>query len=128
VDKHNPQVMSIRGMQIDQIDLQATVEKLLLRLSTSVSSLVVHDGVYELVFLSPGDSPEGATKEIIRLDAATMLPISAESFEGTQLVQHAEWSDYIVNAGLPDRLFDVNWDPHQLETGGIPSVLSVPLR
>ena len=43
VDKHNPQVTSIRGMTIDQIDLQATLEKLLLRLSTSASSIGTPD-------------------------------------------------------------------------------------
>jgi outer membrane lipoprotein-sorting protein len=129
VDKHNPQVTSIRGMTIDQIDLQATLEKLLLRLSTSASSLSVREGIYELVFLPRDPSAEGGTtKEIISLDSATMLPVSAESFEGSRRVQHADWSDYILNAGLPDQLFDINWDPRQLSASGIQSVQSVPLR
>jgi outer membrane lipoprotein-sorting protein len=129
VDKHDPQATSIRGVAIDQIDLQATLEKLIFHLAASACSLELRDGVYEMVFVPRDPTVNGGvTKDIIRLDAATLLPISADSYEGSERVQHAEWSGYILNAGLPDQLFDVKWNPRQLEASGIPSVQALPVR
>jgi outer membrane lipoprotein-sorting protein len=123
MDKANPQVTSIRGAAIDQIDLAATLEKMRFHLSESACSLAEGSGVLELTFVPRDPSRnDGVTREIIRLDAVTLLPVSAESYEGAELVQRAQWSGYILNAGLPDNLFDVQWDPRQLEKNGIPTL------
>ncbi len=129
VDKHDPQATTIRGVALDQSDLQATLERMQLHLAESVCTLSAPAGVYEMVF-EPRDPSRnaGVTREVIRLDAATLLPVSADSFEGERLVQHAEWSSYIIDAGLPDRLFDSFWDPAQLEGLGIRSVHALPTR
>ncbi len=129
VDKHDPQATSIRGVAIDQIDLQATLEKLIFHLAVSAGSITLEGGVYEMVFVPRDPTVNGGvTKDIIRLDATTLMPISADSYEGNEHVQHAEWSGYILNAGLPDQLFDVKWDTRQLEASGIPSVQALPVK
>ena len=129
VDKHDPQATTIRGLAFDQSDLQATLEKMQFHLAESACALAVGAGIYELVF-EPRDPSRngGVTKDIVRLDAATLLPASSDSFEGSQLVQHAQWSSYILNAGLPDQLFDVFWDPRQLAGMGIQSVHALPVE
>ena len=93
-----------------------------------------------MVLLSRASAPEivfeprdpshtaGVTKEIVRLDATTLLPLSTDSFEGSKLVQHAAWSSYILNAGLPDQLFDAFWNPGQLGSMGIESIHTLPLK
>lgn len=129
VDKHDPQATTIRGLAFDQSDLQATLEKMQFHLAESACTLAMGAGIYEMVF-EPRDPSRsgGVTKDIIRLDAATLLPVSSDSFEGGRLVQHAEWFSYIINAGLPDQLFDVHWDPRQLAGMGIQSVHALPVK
>ncbi len=129
VGKQDPQATTIRGLAFDQSDLQATLEKMRFHLSESACALIEEAGIYELLF-EPRDPSRngGVTKDIVRLDAVTLLPVSADSFEGGTLVQHAQWSSYILNAGLPDQLFDVFWDPRQLAGMGIESVHALPLR
>mgnify|MGYP001163299303 CR=1 FL=1 len=129
VDKHDAQATTVRGLTFDQSDLQATLEKMELHLSVSRCSIVDGAGFYELEF-EPRDPSRlgGLTREIIRLDESSLLPISSDSFEGETLVQHAVWSSYILDAGLPDELFDVRWDPGRLAVLGIRSVHEVPLR
>jgi outer membrane lipoprotein-sorting protein len=129
VDKHDAQATTIRGLAMDESDLQATLEKMRFHLAESSCTLAVGAGIYEMVF-EPRDPSRngGVTKDIIRLDAVTLLPVSSDSFEADRLVQHAEWSSYILNAGLPDQLFDVFWDPRRLEGMGIRSVHELPLK
>ena len=70
----------------------------------------------------------GVTRDVIRLDMATLLPVSTDSYEAERHVQHAEWSAYILDAGLPDELFDVRWDAARLTDLGIRSVHGLPLE
>lgn len=128
VDKHDPQATTIRGLAFDESDMQATLEKMRFHLAESACTLATAAGVHELVF-EPRDPSRngGVTKDVIRLDAATLLPVSSDSWEGGLLVQHAEWSSYIVDAGLPDQLFDVFWDAGRLEGMGIRSVHALPV-
>jgi hypothetical protein len=128
VDKHDPQATTVRGLAFDESDLQATLEKMRFHLAESACTLSVSGAMYELVF-EPRDPSRngGVTKDVIRLDAVTLLPASSDSWEGERLVQHAEWSTYIIDAGLPDQLFDVFWDPAQLERMGIRSIHALPL-
>ena len=129
VDKHDPQATTVRGLAFDQSDLQATLEKMQFYLAEGACTLATKAGTFELVF-EPRDPSrnDGVSKDIVRLDYATLLPLSSDSFEGNHLVQHAQWSSYILNAGLPDQLFDVFWDPRQLEGMGIQSVHSLPVE
>ena len=128
VDKHDPQATTIRGLAFDESDMQATLEKMRFHLAESACTLSMVGGLCELVFVPRDPSRNGGvTRDVIRLDAATLLPASSDSYEGDLLVQHAEWSSYIVDAGLPERLFDVFWDPGQLEGMGIRNVHSLPV-
>ena len=129
VGKHDPQATTIRGLAMDQSDLQATLEKMQFHLAQSACTLVTSGDTIEMIF-EPRDPSRngGVTKDIIRLDAATLLPVSSDSFEADRLVQHAEWSSYILNAGLPDQLFNVRWDPGQLAGLGIPSLQAPPAK
>ncbi len=129
VDKHDPQATTVRGLAFDEGDLQATLEKMQSYLAESACTLTVGADVYELIF-EPRDPSRnrGVSKDIVRLDAATLLPVSSDSFEGNHVVQHAQWSSYILNAGLPDQLFDVYWDPQQLTNMGIQNVHTLPVK
>jgi hypothetical protein len=129
VDKHDPQATTIRGLAFDESDLQATLEKMQFHLAESDCSLVEGAGFYELVF-EPRDPSRnrGVTRDVIRLDMATLLPVSTDSYEAERHVQHAEWSSYILDAGLPDELFDVRWDAGRLAGLGIRSVHGLPLE
>lgn len=129
LDKHDPSVTSVRGLALDQIDMQAILEKMQFHLAESTTTLTVSGATYELSFEPRNPSlTRGVTKEIVRLDASSLLPLSADSFEGKQLVQHAVWSSFILNAGLPDQLFDVFWDPAQLVGMGVQSVHTQPVE
>jgi hypothetical protein len=129
VDKHDAQATTIRGLAFDESDMQATLEKMQFHLAESTCTLSVGGGVYELVF-EPRDPSRngGVTRDVIRLDAATLLPASSDSYEGERLVQHAEWSSYIIDAGLPNQLFDVFWDPAQLDGMGIRNIHALPVN
>ena len=128
VDKHDPQATSVRGLAFDEIDMQAVLEKMEFHIAESSACTVTEgDGTYELD--CEGRDPaanRGVTRDVVVLDAASLLPLSTDSFEGSQLVQHAVWSSYIVNAGLPDKLFDVFWDPRQLTALGIQNISALP--
>lgn len=129
VDKRDPQATTVRGLAFDESDLQATLEKMRFHLAESACTLAVSGGLYELTF-EPRDPSRngGVTKDVIRLDVVNLLPASSDSWEGAQLVQHAEWTSYLIDAHLPDQLFDVFWDPARLEGMGIPSIHSLPVE
>lgn len=129
VDKHDPRIASIRGHAIDEIDLQAVRDLIQSREADGVLTVSVADGEY-LLSSRPRDPSKngGVTRELIRLAAVKYLPISSDSFEGDTLVQHVEWSRFVLDAGLPDELFDVHWDVRELALRSIPSVSSVPPR
>lgn len=129
VDKHDPQATTVRGLAFDESDLQATLEKMQFHLAESDCSLVAGAGLYELRFEARDPARNrGVTRDVIRLDIATLLPVSTDSYEGERHVQHAEWSAYILDAGLPDELFDVRWDAARLAGLGIRSVHELPLE
>lgn len=129
VDKRNPQATTIRGLTIDQGDMLAMVESMRSHLADCTCTLSVSGTVYELAFepRSPA-SIGGVTREVIRLDAATLLPVSSDSWEGSRIVQHVHWDHFILDAGLPDELFDVRWDPARLVKAGIRTIHSIPLE
>ncbi len=129
VNKHDSQATTIRGVTFDQSDMQATLEKMRFHLARSACTLTVSEDVYVLVF-EPYDpaASGGVTRDVIRLDVKTLLPVSSDSFEGTKKVQHAGWAHYILNAGLPDELFDVHWDAGRLSKMGIPTIHGVSLE
>jgi len=129
VDKHDPQATTVRGLAFDESDLQATLEKMRFHLAESACTLSTAGGIHELTF-EPRDPSRngGVTKDVIRLDAVTLLPASSDSWEGERHVQPAEWSSYLLDVGLPDELFDVFWDPARLEGMGIPSIHALPVE
>jgi len=130
VDKHDPQATSVRGLAFDEIDMQAVLEKMEFHLSGSSDCAVTEgDGTYELACETHDPAANGGvTKDEVVLDAVSLLPLSTDSFEGNEHVQHAVWSSYVIDAGLPDKLFDVFWDPRQLTALGIQNISALPAR
>jgi len=130
VDKHDPQATSVRGLAFDEIDMQAVLEKMLFHVSEgSACTVTAGEGTYELACEGRDAAANGGvTKDVVVLDAVSFLPLSTDSFEGSQLVQHAVWSSYVVNAGLPDKLFDVFWDPRQLTALGVQNISALPAQ
>lgn len=114
-DKHDPLVATVRGASFDEIDLRGLAERFRRHLTEGSGSLLEAPGVYELV-LEPrsGQFTGGMTREVLRLSTDTFLPLSADSYEGARIVEHAAWMSFILNAGLPAALFNVWWDPARL--------------
>jgi len=126
----SPLATTLRGSRFDQSDLYATLEKLYFHLSGSAVSLErLPNGLIQFSAI-PRDPRlnDGFSKDVLIIDPATWLPQSSDSYEGDAVVQHAEWSHYICNAGLPDELFDVRWDAKRLAKSGIPSIHEVPVE
>jgi hypothetical protein len=125
--KHEPLVTTIRGMALDEGDMRALAVRIRRGLIDGTCRLLEHPGVYEFV-LQPRSSPPcgPVTKEVIRLDAGSLLPLSADGYEGERIVEHAAWTGYVLNAGLPLDLFDVHWDLGRLSRMGVLSVHGVP--
>ena len=113
VGKKNSMATTIRGLTFDESDMQATLEKLQFHLKKSLITVkAVSPDTYQLTCI-PRDSLEtaGISKDIIWIEAKTLLPLAADSYEGERLVQQAEWGNYILNAGLPDELFQIFYNP-----------------
>ncbi len=130
VDKHDPQATSVRGLAFDEIDMQAVLEKMEFHLAGGSDCAVAEgEGTYELACQARDPAANGGvTKDVVVLDSVSLLPISTDSYEGSRLVQHAVWSSYVIDAGLPDKLFDVFWDPKQLTAMGIQNISALPAQ
>jgi len=69
---------------------------------------------------------KGITEEKIYLDSTILLPVKAYSSVEPKLVQYVEWSHYIINAGLPDKLFNVWYNPDKLLESEIATISEIP--
>jgi hypothetical protein len=56
------------------------------------------------------------------VDKRTLFIVYNERFSDASSVQRVEWGDYIIDAGLPDELFDIRFDAGELAKRGIPLI------
>ena len=121
VHKKSPFATTLRGEAFDEIDMEAVLDNLLDYLINGACFLIEDETSY-MISCIPYDEEQnkGISKDIAWFDKDTLTITRFQRYEGTTLVQEAEWSDYIINAGIPDRLFDPQFDPEQLQKDNIP--------
>lgn len=121
IPKKSPMATTLRGEAFDEIDMEAVLEKLYFYIDNG-SVRIGEEGRFYLIVCVPFDVNKngGVTKDIARFDRDTLTITGFQRHEAQGLVQEAVWTDYIINAGLPDRLFDVKCDPESLKQVGIP--------
>jgi len=124
VSKHDALATTIRGLTFDQSDLQETVEILQFHMkNSSVTVRELKDGVYEVTCIPPDPAKnDGMAKDIIWIDTKTALPVFNERYEGNTVVQRARWTNFIIDAGLPEELFKIRFNPAKLSELGINSI------
>ncbi len=121
MDKNNPMVTTVRGLTIDDADLESIIKKLHFYLKNGDNSVkILENGTYKLTGKTGDPVKNGSlSSEEIILDPGTFLPIQADGYENDKLVQHSVWSEYFLNSGLPDELFRVNFNIKKLKEMGI---------
>jgi outer membrane lipoprotein-sorting protein len=112
---------TIRGVTIDESDMETVLKRLHFFLEGGIIVVNERVDVYEFVCvpLNAGEN-DGVTKDIVWIDKKELLIRRNERYEEETLVQDAQWNNYIINAGLPDELFDVHFDVTTLSQRGIP--------
>lgn len=120
VPKKSPLATTLRGEAFDEIDMEAVLSRLLFYIGNGRVS-IRQDGDSFWITCVPYDvnANGGISMDIARFDKNTLSITKFQRYEGTTLVQEAVWTDYIINAGLPDRLFDPEFDPRELKRDGI---------
>jgi outer membrane lipoprotein-sorting protein len=123
VAKTSALATTIRGVAIDESDMETVLNKIPFYLENGTILMSEGDDVYVFVCVpfDPSEN-EGISKDILRIDKKSLLVLYNERFVGDSPVQKVEWRDYIVNAGLPDELFDLRFDVNELVKRGIPLV------
>jgi outer membrane lipoprotein-sorting protein len=121
VSKENPLVTTIRGVGLHESDLETVFAQL--AFYEAKGRIDFRDAGSSYVFtctaLNPAEN-EGISKDLVWIDSRNLLITKNERYEGDRLVQAASWGEYIVNAGLPEELFDVKFDVGALGVRGIP--------
>jgi len=112
---------TIRGVTIDESDMETVLKRLHFYLENGVIAVNERVDVYEFTCVPlNADENNGVTKDVVWIDKKELLIRRNERYEKETLVQEAQWNNYIINAGLPDELFDVHFDVTTLSQRGIP--------
>jgi hypothetical protein len=121
IPKKSAMATTLRGEAFDEIDMEAVLDKLYFYIGNG-SVRIWEEGRFYRIVCVPFDVSKngGITKDIARFERDTLTITGFQRYEAGVLVQEAVWTDYIINAGLPDRLFDVKCDPKSLKREGIP--------
>ncbi len=128
VSENSPLATTVRGTTFDESDLQAILERLKFHLENSIITFEeTKDNICKLTCIPHDPSMnEGISMDVICIDRGMLLPVFSERYEKDVVVQHAEWSDYIINAGLPEELFKVRYNPEELAQQKIKSIHELP--
>jgi outer membrane lipoprotein-sorting protein len=123
VPKHSPLATTIRGVAIDESDMETVLEKIPYYLENGTISMSEHDDSFSFACV-PFDASKngGVSRDILRVDKKTLFVTYNERFVGDVSVQRVRWGEYIIDAGLPDELFDIHFDVGELAGRGIPLV------
>jgi outer membrane lipoprotein-sorting protein len=121
VPKKSPFATTLRGEAFDEIDMEAVISDLLFYLENGTCSLKEDETSY-MISCAPFDETQnrGISKDVAWFDKKTLTITRFLRYEGKTLVQEAKWTDYIINAGLPEDLFDPQFDPKRLREENIP--------
>jgi len=121
IPRKSPMATTLRGEAFDEIDMEAVLDKLYFYIRNGSVRVMEESRFYRIVCV-PFDASKngGITKDIAQFDRDTLTITGFQRYEAEILVQEAIWTDYIINAGLPDSLFDVKFDPKSLKREGIP--------
>jgi outer membrane lipoprotein-sorting protein len=112
---------TIRGVRIDQSDLLAVLQKLIF-LNANGTVTIFDEPPYMKFRCEPFDPAlnEGIETDIAWVDHESLLLVRTERYENGRLVQEVTWKNYIVNSGLPDKLFDARFEVNGLMEENIP--------
>lgn len=123
VQKTSALATTIRGVAIDESDMETVLMEIPFYFQNGRILMTERDTVYEFECV-PFDvsKNDGISKDVLRVDKKSLFVVYNERFSGASSVQRVEWSDYIIDAGLPDELFDIDFDVSELEKRGIPLV------
>ncbi len=114
---------TIRGVRIDQSDLLAVLQRLIFL--NEIGTVTIFDEPPYIKFRCVPFDPalnEGIETDIAWVDRETLLLVRTERYEKGKLVQEVNWKNYIVNTGLPDKLFDPHFELTQLIEENIPLI------
>ncbi len=120
VKKDSTIATSVRGETIDQSGMLTVIERFEYLLANGDVSVTEKTSHIEFEFL-PFDPSlnDGVSREVVWIDRDMQLIIRNERYENDALVQQVMWKDYIINAGLPEKLFDARFETAQLRGTGI---------
>lgn len=120
IPKKSPLSTTLRGEAFDEIDMEAILSNLSFYIGNG-EVRVGRDGNAYWISCVPFDVSEngGISRDIAWFDGKTLTITKFRRYEGAALVQEAVWTNYIINAGIPDRLFDPKFDPCDLLKYGI---------
>jgi outer membrane lipoprotein-sorting protein len=123
LDKTHPLATTVRGLPIDESDMETVLRRFDFYLEKGIIELREREGMYEFTcFPLNTDENGGITRDIVLIDRTLLLIVGNERYENDKLVQQARWSRWILNAGLPDALFDVRFEFTDLLELGIPTL------
>jgi len=128
LNKKDPLTTTIRGVTFDESDLLSIIHRIEARLNDGVSVVELTNNRYKVAWVSTNSKTKIVSKEIVELSSMTYLPFTADIYEDGKQVQHAEWSDFIFNANLPDSLFKIYYNSDKLSEMGIKSINQVPVK
>ena len=127
VKKDSPFALSVRGESIEQSNVLAVIERMERLVNLGAVDMELKENHVEFVFvLFDITANGGVSRDVMWIERDTMLITRIERYEDEKLVQQAIREDYIINAGLPEELFDAGFDTEQLKDSGIPHLSNDP--
>lgn len=126
VAKHSRLATTVRGVTFDESDaIAAYIRLIFLKDNSTINLEESPEGwLLDCTLYTPDN---GITREEIYISRNNLMPAYAMSYENENLVQHVEWSSYIINSGLPVDFFDVWYDAENLNQLNISNNLNLPL-
>jgi len=116
----HPLVTNLRGESIDESVMDAFIFRIPFFLERGTIEVEPGDDAHVFICTPDNESEnDGITRDVVWVDTSTLLVVRSERYESETLVQEATWSGYIVNAGLPDELFDAGYNSKELKRLGI---------
>jgi len=123
VPRESALATTIRGVTMDESDMETVIIKMKYYLENGKISITETGDVYQFECV-PFDvtKNEGISRDVLWIGKKNLLVVYNERFAGTKSVQRVQWCDYIVNAGLPDELFNIDFNVASLAERGIPII------
>ena len=119
---------TVRGKSFEDTDILGILGALVRhRPYSDMRAYETQGKVFVVVDFGDPELSGGLTSETVSFDAATMLPLQNDGYEGGTHVQHIVFSKYIVNAGLPSEVFDVRNTSADIAALDIPTIAAVPI-